>query len=81
MSTLPSSPFTSGPESDFADDLHLLARIRRWPRYRRSILSLLTYIDGILSAERATGMLVIHYSQGHAAICEFREEARITDHD
>ncbi len=67
------------PSFDTApEELHLLARVRRFYRYRRALLSLLSDIDLVLRSEHATGTLLVHYSQGSAAVCEFREESPLS---
>ena len=60
-------------------DLRILARIRRWVRQRRDLLSLVADIDATLSAEHATGTLSLHYQQGRAAAADFREEVSLGD--
>jgi hypothetical protein len=61
------------------DNEHFLLRVRRFYRYRRAILSLLSDINSVLVAEHATGTLVVHYSQGSASVCEFREESGLSE--
>ena len=74
MSTLPTVDFHLA-----SDERHTLTRIRRWLRYRRDASHLFEHLDSILSAESATGQLILHYSQGRFSTVEFREEARIDD--
>jgi len=64
------------PTPDIAgfEDTHRILRVRRFPRYRRDLLSLLAELHSTLASEHATGSLVVHYSQGSVAVCEFREE-------
>jgi hypothetical protein len=52
-------------------ELH--TRVRRFTRRRCSLLTLLAELDATLSAEHATGQLIIHYTQGTAPVLEFHE--------
>jgi hypothetical protein len=60
-----------------AGETHVIRRVRRWSRYRRDLLSMMADLDRILSSEQATGSLVLHYTQGSMAECEFREESKL----
>lgn len=60
-----------------AEDVNFsLTRVRKWYRERRALPSLFIDVDLQLTSEKATGQLILHYSQGRVALCEFHESAK-----